>query len=278
MTGVAPTVQLRNGAKIPVLGLGTYSLNGEEGAAAVRTALQAGYRLLDTAENYRNEDAVGAGIASSGVPRSEIFLTTKFNREWHSVDGARRTFEASIERLGVDYLDLLLIHWPNPDQDRYVDAVRGLQALLDDGLVRAIGTSNFKPTHLRRVIEETGIVPDVNQIQLSPYHPRVEDRAFADEHGIAIESWSPIGGRGENLRSEPVITEIAEAVGRTPAQVILRWHHQLGLISIPKSGNPERMRQNLAIFDFELTDDQVAAINTLDRGGEGLADSDRQGH
>src|SRR5690606_12584325 len=159
MTGVAPTVQLRNGAKIPVLGLGTYSLNGEEGAAAVRTALQAGYRLLDTAENYRNEDAVGAGIASSNVPRSEIFLTTKFNREWHSVDGARRAFEASIERLGVDYLDLLLIHWPNPDQDRYVDAVRGLQALLDDGLVRAIGTSNFKPTHLRRVIEETGIVP-----------------------------------------------------------------------------------------------------------------------
>ena len=165
--------------------------------------------MLDTAENYRNEEAVGAGIAAAGVPRAELFVTTKFNREWHSIAGARQAFEASIAKLGVDYVDLLLIHWPNPDQDQYVDAVRGLKALLDDGLLRAIGTSNFKPAHLRRVIDETGIVPDMNQIQLSPYHPRAEDRAFAADHGIVIESWSPIGGSGEDLRSEPVVTEIA---------------------------------------------------------------------
>lgn len=278
MTGVAPLIQLRNGAKLPALGLGTYGLTGDPGVVSVRTALQAGYRLLDTAENYRNEETVGAGVAASGVPRSEVFVTSKFNREWHSVDGARKAFQASIERLGLDYLDLLLIHWPNPDQDQYVDAVRGLQALLDDGLVRAIGTSNFKPAHLRRVIDETGIVPDVNQIQLNPYHPREEDRAFAAEHGIVIESWTPIGGSGDGLRSEPVITEIAEAHGRTAAQVILRWHHQLGLVAIPKSGDPQRLAENLAIFDFELSDDELSAITALDRQGEGLADSDRQGH
>jgi len=278
MTGIAPTIQLRNGAQLPALGLGTYSLNGDDGAAVISAALQAGYRLLDTAENYRNEDAVGAGLADSGVPRSEVFVTTKFNREWHSVDGARRAFHASIAKLGVDYVDLLLIHWPNPDQDQYVDAVRGLQALLDDGLLRAIGTSNFKPAHLQRVIDETGIVPEVNQIQLSPYHPRAEDRAFAADHGIVIESWSPIGGSGDELRSEPVITEIAELKGKTPAQVILRWHYQLGLVSIPRSSSPDRAKQNLAIFDFELTDDQVVAIAALDRGGVGLSDSDTQGH
>jgi 2,5-diketo-D-gluconate reductase A len=278
MTGIAPTIPLRNGAQIPALGLGTYSLNGDAGAATISAAIRAGYRLLDTAENYRNEETVGAGIANSGIPRAELFVTTKFNREWHSVAGARQAFEASIAKLGLDYVDLLLIHWPNPDQDLYVDAVRGLKALLDDGLLRAIGTSNFKPAHLRRVIDETGIVPDVNQIQLSPYHPRTQDRAFAVDHGIVIESWSPIGGSGEELRSEPVITEIAEAKGKTPVQVILRWHYQLGLVSIPRSSKPERAKENLAIFDFELTDDEVVAIAALDRGDEGLADSDTQGH
>lgn len=261
-----------------MIGFGTYSLDGEVGAEAVRTAIESGYRLLDTAENYRNEEAVGAGIAASDVPRSEIFITSKFNRKWHSVDGARQACEASLARLGVDFLDLLLIHWPNPDQDQYVDAVRGLQALLDDGLLRAIGTSNFKPAHLRRVIDESGIVPDVNQIQLSPYHPRTEDRAFAADHGIAVESWAPIGGSGGDLRDEPVIAEIADRHGKTPTQVILRWHHQLGPIAIPKTGTPERMRENLAIFDFDLSDDELTMITGLDRGGAGMADSDTTGH
>ena len=156
---------------MPVLGLGTWPLRGAESAAQVRTAIECGYRLIDTAENYGNEDGVGQGIRDSGVDRSEIFLTTKLNREWHSVDGVRQAYEASLKRLGLDYIDLLLVHWPNPDQDRYVDAVRGLEALLEEGLVRAIGTSNFKPAHLQRVLDETGIVPDVNQIQLSPYTP-----------------------------------------------------------------------------------------------------------
>ena len=274
----APTRKLLHGAQIPMLGLGTSPLRGEESRAQVRTAIAAGYRLIDTAENYRNEDAVGAGVRDSGVDRSELFLTSKFNREWHSVDGVRRACEASLERLGTDYLDLLLVHWPNPDADRYVDAVRGLEALREEGLLHAIGTSNFKPTHLRRVIEETGIVPDVNQVQLSPYSLRIDVRALDDEYGIATESWSPIGANGNELRQDPVITAIGERYDKTPTQVVLRWHVQLGLVAIPRSSHAGRIAENLAVFDFELTDDEVAAVNALDRGDAELTDSDTFGH
>ena len=178
MPTLAPTLPLRNGAEIPVLGLGTSPLVGDESKRQVRTALEAGYRLIDTAENYRNEDAVGQAIRDSGIDRSEIFLTTKFNRRWHSVDGVREAYQASLQRLGVDYIDLMLVHWPNPDQDRYVAALQGLQTILDEGGLRAIGTSNFKPAHLQRVQQETGIVPHVNQIQLSPYSVRSEARKY----------------------------------------------------------------------------------------------------
>jgi len=275
---IAPTIKLINGAEMPVLGLGTWPLRGAECATAVRTAIETGYRLVDTAENYRNEDGVGQGIRDSGIDRSEMFITTKFNREWHSIEGVREAFEACRARLGVDYIDLLLIHWPNPDQDRYVDAVLGMERLLEHGKLRALGVSNFKPKHLQRVIDETGIIPDVNQVQLSPYATRDATRAFDDEHGIVTESWSPIGGQSDGLRNDPVLTEIAERHNRTTTQIVLRWHIELGLVTIPKSGNPGRILENISIFDFSLTDDEVAAISALDRGEEGLSDSDSFGH
>ena len=273
---IAPTTILTHGAHLPVVGLGTYPLRGAEGAAAVRTALEVGYRLVDTAENYGNEDAVGRGIRDSGVPREEIFVTTKFNREWHSVDGARHAAEASRARLGLDYIDLLLIHWPNPDQDTYVAAFEGLVKLLDAGVVRAIGTSNFKPTHLQRVIDATGTVPDVNQINLNPYATRDATVAFHTGHGIVTEAWSPL--KPSSLLSDEVIMGIAAAHDRSPAQIVLRWHLQRGFVPIPKSASPQRQRENLAVFDFELTADEVAAITGLDRGEAGVTDSDSFGH
>jgi 2,5-diketo-D-gluconate reductase A len=278
MPELTPTLPLRNGADIPVLGIGTSPLQGAESATQVRTALEAGYRLIDTAENYRNEDAVGQAIRDSGIDRSEVFITTKFNRRWHSVDGVRQAYEASLERLGVDYIDLFLVHWPNPDQDRYVDALRGLQAILDKGGLRAIGTSNFKPAHLRRVLDETGITPDVNQIQLSPHSARSASRAYHAAHGIVTESWSPLGASSDELRNDPVITGIAKDHGKSPTQVVLRWHIQLGLIAIPRSGNPGRIAENIDIFDFELTEQEMNTISGLDRGESVVTDSDVFGH
>jgi 2,5-diketo-D-gluconate reductase A len=276
-TKLAPAVQLIHGSTIPVVGFGTSPLQGAEAATAVRAAIETGYRLIDTAENYHNEEAVGRGIRDSGIDRAELFVTSKFNRHWHSVAGVQRAHEASLDRLGLDYLDLLLVHWPNPDQDHYVDAVRGLGELLDSGALRAIGASNFKPAHLERVLDETGIVPDVNQIQLNPYTTRQASRAFHAEHQIVTESWSPIGASSD-LRSHPVITEVAGNYGKSPPQVILRWHIQLGLVPIPKSGNPERMAENFDVFDFELADDDMEAITRLDRGENQATDSDVFGH
>ena len=279
MSALAPTLPLRNGAEIPVLGLGTSPLVGAESTRQVRTALEAGYRLIDTAENYRNEDAVGQAIRDSGIDRSEVFITTKFNRRWHSVDGVRQAYEASLQRLGVDYIDLMLVHWPNPDQDRYVEAVQGLQAVLDKGGLRAIGTSNYKPAHLQRVRNETGIIPDVNQIQLSPYSTRKESRAYHAGHGIVTESYSPIGASGgHELRNDPVITQVAKEHGKSPTQVVLRWHIQLGLVTIPRSSNAGRIAENIDIFDFELNEQEMSTISGLDRGESVVTDSDVFGH
>jgi 2,5-diketo-D-gluconate reductase A len=278
MSTLAPALPLLHGAQIPALGLGTSPLVGSESTRQVRTALEAGYRLIDTAEKYRNEDSVGQAIRDSGIDRSEIFITTKFNRQWHSVDGVRTTYEASLKRLGVDYIDLLMVHWPNPDQDRYVDALRGLQAILDDGGLRAIGTSNFKPAHLKRVLDETGITPDVNQIQLSPYSTRTASREYHAAHGIVTESWSPLGSSSGELRNDPVITAIAKDHGKSSTQVVLRWHVQLGLVAIPRSSNPGRLAENINIFDFELTDEEMGKISALDRGESMIADSDVVGH
>jgi 2,5-diketo-D-gluconate reductase A len=278
MTALAPTLPLRNGAEIPMLGLGTSPLVGADSVRQVRTALEAGYRLIDTAENYRNEDAVGQAIRESGIDRSEIFITTKFNRRWHSVDGVREAYEASLKRLGVDYIDLMLVHWPNPDQDRYVQAVQGLQAILDDGGLRAIGTSNFKPAHLQRVLDETDIIPDANQIELNPLSTRAASRDYHTAHDIVTESYSPLGASSAELREDPLITGIARDHGKTPAQIVLRWHIQLGLVAIPRSSNPGRIAENINIFDFELTEEEMTKISALDRGESEVTDSDVFGH
>ena len=275
---MTPTLPLLHGATIPCLGLGTWPMDDAEAERVVADAVEAGYRLVDTAENYGNEVGVGRGLKAGGVAREEVFVTTKFNRRWHGRDLAVQAYERSIDRLGLDYLDLLLIHWPNPDHDRYVQAFQGLADLLESGRVKAIGTSNFKPAHLDRVIAETGVVPDVNQIQLSPAVTRTAAREYHAAHGIVTQSWSPIGGQDVAVLGEPVVTDIATQVGRTPAQVVLRWHIQLGLVAIPKSSDPTRLRQNLDIFDFALTAEQMTAISALDRGESAPADSDRTGH
>jgi 2,5-diketo-D-gluconate reductase A len=277
-TAAAPTVRLLHGADLPQLGLGTSPMDDAQSEKVVADAIAAGYRLIDTAENYRNEVGVGRGIRASGVPREELFVTTKFNKRWHGRDLAAQAYQASLDRLGLDYLDLLLIHWPNPDQDRYVQAFQGLADLLAAGRVRAIGTSNFKPAHLDRVIAETSVVPDVNQIQLSPAIARSEARAYHGAHGIVTESWSPLGRQGIDVLNQPVITGIAQEIDRTPAQVILRWNVELGLVAIPKSADPVRLRQNIDIFDFTLTPQQVADISALDHGESVAVDSEAFGH
>ena len=228
----APTLTLANGVTMPLLGLGTWPMNDSEAAVAVANALDMGYRLVDTAENYENERGVGEGIRKSGVSRADVFVTTKFNRKWHSVEGAREACEASLARMGLDYIDLLLVHWPNPDQDRFVEAYQGLVRLLEAGLVRAIGTSNFKPAHLQRLFD-LGLVPHLNQIQLDPYHLRNDLVDIHRAKGIATGAWRPLGC-GNAMLADPLITAVAERHGRSTAQVILRWLTQQGCVATPK--------------------------------------------
>ena len=271
------TVKLLSGPEMPRIGLGTSPMDDTVTENIVTEALQVGYRSVDTAENYRNEAGVGRGIRASGVDREEIFVTSKFNAEWHGEDLVAKAAHRSLELMGLDYLDLYLIHWPNPDQDRYVDAWRGLIRLREEGLVRAIGVSNFKVSHLRRIIDETGVTPDVNQIELNPYTQRPDQTAFGAENRIVQTAWSPLGRKTE-LLDERVITQVAREVDRTPAQVVLRWHLQKNHVAIPKTSNPQRLTENLDVFGFELTGEQMAQIDGLDNGGEGAADSDTFGH
>ena len=272
----APTLTLANGVTMPLLGLGTWPMNDAEAAVAVANALDMGYRLVDTAENYENERGVGEGIRKSGVSRADVFVTTKFNRKWHSVDGAREACEASLARMGLDYIDLLLVHWPNPDQDRFVEAYQGLVRLLDAGLVRAIGTSNFKPAHLQRLFD-VGLVPHLNQIQLDPYHLRNDLVDIHRAKGIATGAWRPLGC-GNAMLADPLITAVAERHGRTTAQVILRWLTQQGFVATPKSADPLRQAQNLDIFGFTLSADEMAVLGTLDRPDPDMLDADVFGH
>ncbi|WP_269495451.1 aldo/keto reductase [Castellaniella sp. S9] len=272
-----PTVTLSNGVRMPGIGLGTWPMDDAQAAGAVASALAAGYRLIDTAENYGNEHGVGEGFRASGVARDEVFLTTKFNRQWHSKDGVRQACEASLRRLGMDYIDLFLIHWPIPDQDRYVEAFQGMTALVEAGLVRAIGTSNFKVAHLQRLFD-AGLVPQVNQIQLDPYHLRPDIVAVHRDRGIVTEAWGPLGRAGSGMINDPAIAAIARRHDRTPAQVLLRWSVQSGYVPVPKSADPARQAQNLSVFDFTLSDEDMAAIDRLDRHDPQMLDSDVYGH
>jgi 2,5-diketo-D-gluconate reductase A len=272
-----PTVALANGVAMPALGLGTSPMDDKETEVTVAAAIRAGYRLIDTAENYGNERGVGRGLRASGIDRDDVFVTTKFNERWHGVEEAQEAFANSAERLGLDRIDLLLIHWPNPKKGRYVDAWRGLLKLFEDGKVRAIGVSNFKPAHIDRLLEETGVAPHVNQVQLDPRIPRAEERSYHAAHGIVTESWSPIGAGGD-LLDDASIGDVARAHGKTSAQIVLRWHVQLGLLPIPKTSQPQRLAANIDVFDFELSSDEMDRIAALDRHGRGAVDSDRFGH
>lgn len=277
MTSSSPIIPLASGHAIPQLGLGTWPLDNAEAADVVATAFELGYRHVDTAENYGNEEGVGEGIRRSGLPREDVFVTTKFNRAWHSVDGVREAWENAVRRLGLEYLDLFLVHWPNPHQGTFVEAWEGLIALREQGKVRSIGVSNFTPEHLDAIIGATGVGPDVDQIQLSPYWVQDRARAYHQAHAIVTESYSPIG-RGQELLSEPAVVAIAEAHGVSPAQAVLRWHTQQGLVAIPKSASRERLEANLAVFDFDLTPQEIRSLDALDGTGPSAADPNEFGH
>src|SRR5690606_32607006 len=247
-----PSIPLNTGAGIPQLGLGTWPLDDAEVADAVEAAAALGYRHVDTATKYGNEAGVADGIRRSGIDRAEFFVTTKLDGGFQGGDRAIGGLEAALDRMRFDYVDLLLIHWPLPQRGLFVDTWRSFEKLHADGRARAIGVSNFRPEHLEVLLAETDIVPAVNQIQLNPAVPRLDHRAYDAEHDIVTESYSPLGGQGARVLDAPVVQRVAESLGRTPAQVVLRWHVQQGLVAIPKSASPERMRDNLAVFDFEL--------------------------
>jgi len=277
-----PTIRLNNGVTMPVLGLGVFQAAPEETAQAVETALRAGYRHIDTAAAYFNEREVGEGLRRSGLDRDEVFLETKVWINDYGFDATRHAFDKSAGKLGVETIDLLILHQPLPTRfDLTLDAYRGLESLLADGKVRAIGVSNFMPQHLGRFLAEVDVVPAVNQIEVHPYFRQTAVLQANAEHGIVSQAWSPIGGItfypgwGDNRRStldDPTVGEIAAAHGKTPAQVMLRWHLDQGRQVIPKSTNPTRIAENLDVFDFALTDDELAAVDALDTGHRGGPD------
>lgn len=264
-----PTIDLNDGNRIPQLGFGVFQIPPDDTADAVKTALDIGYRHIDTAEMYQNEKGVGDGIRHAGIDRSEVFVTSKLNNGFHKPDDARRAFDDTLSALGFDYVDLFLIHWPLPTLygGDYVSTWKTLEEFKKDGRARSIGVSNFQVEHLKRLAQETETVPAVNQIEVHPYFVNNEVRVYGQQHGIETEAWSPIA-QGKVL-DDPVITRIAEAAGKSPAQVVLRWHIQRGDIVFPKSVTPQRIKDNFALFDFELGQDDVEAITTLDQGDSG---------
>ena len=268
-TSSIPTLTLNDGREIPQLGFGVFQIPPEETAEAVTRALQVGYRHIDTAEMYRNEQGVGEGIRAAGLDRDDVWITSKLNNGYHRPDEARRAFETTLEKLGYDYVDLFLIHWPLPtlyDGD-FVSTWKTLEEFKADGRARSIGVSNFQVAHLERLAAETDVTPAVNQIELHPYFLNDEVRSYGESHDILTEAWSPIAQGG--VLEDPVITEIAGRVDRTAAQVVLRWHLQRGSIVFPKSTTPSRIQENYELFDFELTDQDLDAIAGLDKGEDG---------
>ena len=273
----APNITLKNGKNIPQIGFGTSPLNDKEVAPLVVIAIEAGYQHIDTAYRYNNEKGVGQGIRDSGIERENLFVTTKLDGQFQGNERAIGGLEESLQRLGLDYVDLLLIHWPLPQRDEYISTWKTFEKLVSAGKTRSIGLSNFKPAHIDRLLGEATIRPVINQIQLNPRVTRPEQRAYNTEHGIITEAWSPLGA-GNDLLKHRSLTMIAEKYGKTPGQVVLRWHIELGIVAIPRSANPGRIAQNINVFDFELTSDEIATISALDTGEEQGVDSDKTGH
>jgi 2,5-diketo-D-gluconate reductase A len=265
LMAAVPSTTLNNGVQMPVLGFGVFQIPPDETAAAVSSALDSGYRLVDTAAGYGNERGVGEAVRRSGIPREEVFVTTKLANADHGYDNAMRAFDTSLSELGFETVDLYLVHWPLPAHDLYVETWRALQKLAEDGRARTIGVSNFTPEHLQRLLDETDIVPAVNQVELHPYLQQPDLRAFQARHGIVTEAWSPLG-QGKSLLEDPTVVALADRVRRTAAQVVLRWHLQLGNVVIPKSVTPERIAANIDVFDFTLTDDDISTLGALETG------------
>jgi diketogulonate reductase-like aldo/keto reductase len=260
-----PTLRLNNGNTIPQLGFGVFQIDADEVIEPVSTALEAGYRLIDTAAAYGNEQGVGKAIANSGIPRDELFVTTKLWNSDQGYDEALRAFDTSLSKLGLDYVDLYLIHWPTPKRDLYVATWKAFEKIYSEGRAKAIGVSNFHANHLNRLADECDITPALDQVELHPGLPQVELRDYHSEHGILTEAWSPIG-QGKGLLDDPQLTAIADRVGRSPAQVVLRWHIQHGTVVIPKSATPDRIRENIEVFDFELEQGDMAALDAFGSG------------
>ena len=263
-TTSVPSLDLNDGNRLPQLGFGVFQVPAEETAETLSHALKTGYRLIDTAAAYGNEEGVRDALQAGEIDRADVFITTKLANSDHGRDRARRAFQQSLEKLGGEYIDLYLIHWPLPSKDLYLETWETLSALKDEGSVRSIGVSNFQIEHLERIIDATGVVPTVNQIELHPRLQQPELRRYHAEHGILTEAWSPLG-RGQ-LLDDPLIQEIASAHERTPAQVVLRWHIQLGNVVIPKSVRPARIEENFQVFDFELGEEEMRRLSDLDRG------------
>jgi 2,5-diketo-D-gluconate reductase A len=266
-----PTIELNDGVRIPQLGFGVFQIDPGETAAAVKTALDTGYRHIDTAEMYQNEEGVGQGIRDAGLDRAEVFITSKLDNGFHKPDDARRAFDKTLEALNSDYVDLFLIHWPLPTLygGDFVSTWKVLEEFASDGRARSIGVSNFQPAHLDRLADETETVPSVNQIEVHPYFGNEQVREYGRDHGIITEAWSPIA-QGKVL-DDPVIDRIAKAREKSPAQVVLRWHIQRGDVVFPKSVTPERIKSNFELFDFELDTSDMDAISALDKGDSGRA-------
>ena len=269
-----PTVTLNSDHRMPQLGFGVFQIPNDETERAVSTAFEAGYRSIDTAAMYQNERGVAAAIASSGIAREQLFITTKLNNNAHGYDAGRAACRESLDKLGLDYLDLYLIHWPLPAKDRYVETWQALISLREEGLIRSIGVSNFQPAHLDRIVDETGVTPAVNQIELHPYLTQNALREYDTSHKIATEAWSPIA-KGGDLLHDQVITSLAEKYGKTPAQIVIRWHLELGNVVIPKSVTPARIAENFDVFDVELDGEDVDAISSLNRDERTGPDPDR---
>ncbi|NDZ80803.1 aldo/keto reductase [Streptomyces sp. SID10853] len=260
-----PFITLNNGARMPQLGFGVWQVADDEATKAVGTALEAGYRSIDTAAIYGNEEGTGKALAASGIARDELFVTTKLWNAEQGYDSTLRAFDSSLSKLGLDYVDLYLIHWPVPSKDAYVDTYKAFEKIHAEGRAKTIGVSNFLPEHLKRLLGETSVVPALNQIELHPQLQQTESRAFHAEHGIHTEAWSPLG-QGKGLLDVPTIVAIAQKHGRSAAQVVLRWHLQTGNVVIPKSVTPSRIKENIDVFGFELDADDLAAIAALDEG------------